>query len=543
MKKLAAITSCCAGFLAACVGPDSTPVAGTLVSANLASLGIGDKTLGTAFKAPPSSIGDGDGFSPQPFVNGDGNPSVMVVAHHSSTVGGGLNIGALDLITGEKITPLKLGPNFNTSNGFGYVQDLATKRFYVPTSTTAGVFTYSCINGNFKPSLNELPTLCQEVTPQSGTLAGTGDSLTADGLVIDRGFIYGAVGTSNGQLLVTCASATNINCTGHPKTLATDYQPGQNNVRVQDLGGGKFAVGFNRVATPISTLSAICFDIVSQTLCGRVDSLASGLTSQPLGLFNVNTLEGFCAFSIQAMTGTACIDFASQVRAVNLTTPNMSNPMYGTVTNMPGTGKYILTSLGGTRIECIDMAQAGASCGYKAIFTGTSPSPYGSAFHLNTSTGDMCLLTYNDSKQLGIFRANTTTGGLVEDLRCFAPGGVSATWRVENPVPRVCSRGTGTRWESATITTGQLSLDDVVTTEAYGGDITILNASTGQTLGRQVFLQTSVSINVSLAALGVNFDTNPAIDIQIRVLQSNGNNLRAGYKIPAQLDVKLVCGA
>jgi hypothetical protein len=46
-----------------------------------------------------------------------------------------------------------------------------------------------------------------------------------------------------------------------------------------------------------------------------------------------------------------------------------------------------------------------------------------------------------------------------------------------------------------------------------------------------------------LAALGVNYDTSPAIDIQIRVLQSNGNNLRAGYKIPAQLDVKLVCGA
>jgi hypothetical protein len=189
------------------------------------------------------------------------------------------------------------------------------------------------------------------------------------------------------------------------------------------------------------------------------------------------------------------------------------------------------------------MAQAGASCGSKAIFTGTSQPPYGSAFHLNTSTGDMCLLTYNDAKQLGIFRANTTTGGLVEDLRCFAPGGVSATWRVENPVPKVCSRGTGTRWESATITTGQLSLDDVVTTQAYGGDITILNASTGQTLGRQVFLQTGVSINVSLAALGVNYDTSPAIDIQIRVLQSNGNNLRAGYKIPAQLDVKLVCGA
>jgi hypothetical protein len=538
MKKLAAITLCCAGFLAACVGPDSTPVAGTLVSANLASLGAGDKTLGTAFKAPPSGIGDGDGFAPQPFVNGDGNPSVMVVGHHST----GLNIGALDLFTGEKITPLTLGLNFNTSNAFGYAQDPSTKRFYVPTSTTAGAFTYSCINGNFKPSLNEQPTLCQEVTPQSGVLAGAGSSLTADGLVIQSSLIYGAMGTSNGQLLVTCASVSNVNCAGFPKTLASDYvTSGGNNVRLQDLGGGKIAIGFNRSGA--NTVSAICFDLVSQITCGRIDSNATSTTSQPLGLFNNKTLIGFCAFSNEAMAQTSCADFEGQTRTVNLTTGNMASGTSGFAARMPDSGKYIITSIGGPNIECIDMAQAGASCGSTARFTGTSPPPYGSAFHLNTSTGDMCLLTYNDAKQLGIFRANTTTGGLVEDLRCFAPGGVSATWRVENPVPKVCSRGTGTRWESATITTGQLSLDDVVTTQAYGGDITILNASTGQTLGRQVFLQTGVSINVSLAALGVNYDTSPAIDIQIRVLQSNGNNLRAGYKIPAQLDVKLVCGA
>jgi len=539
MRKPVAIVLLCAGFLAACVGPDSTPAipTNTIVSADLVSLGGGDKTLGTAFKAPPSGIGDGDGFSPQPFVNGDGHPSVMVVAHHSND---GLNIGALDLYTGDKITPLKLGPNFTTSNGFEYAQDPVTKRFYIPTSTTAGAFTYSCINGNFKPSLAEAPTLCQEVTPVSATLAAANASLSADGLVIDKGLIYGAVGTSTGQLLITCASVSNVNCTGFPKTLATDYQPGSNNVRVQDLGGGKLAVGFNR--SPSAKVSAICFDIASQAQCGRADSLASGLTSQPLGLFNLNALQGFCAFSIEAMSATACIDFAGQTRGVNLTTANMSSPMYGTVTLMPGTGKYILTSLGGRQIECIDMALAGTSCGSQAIFTGTSQPPYGSAFHLNTSTGDMCLLTYNDSKQLGIFRANTTTGGLVEDLRCFAPGGVSATWRVENPVPKVCSRGTGTRWESATITTGNLTLDDVVTTEVFGGDITIMNASTGQTLGRQAFLQTGVPVSVSLASLGVNYDTNPSIDVQIRVLQSNGNNLRAGYKITAQLDVKLVCG-
>lgn len=537
MKLLASMVCLCASMLAACVGPDSTPNASPLVSADLASLGVGDKTLGTAFKAPPTDIGDGDGFAPQPFINGDGHPSVMVVAHHTPN----LSIGALDLYKGEKITPISLGQNIYTSSGFGYAQDPTTKRFYVPTSTTAGVFTYSCINGNFKPSLKEVPTLCQEVTPQSGPLANTNASLTADGFVIDGNFIYGAMGTSNGQLLVTCASVSNVNCTGFPKTLATDYLRGSNNVRMQNLGGGKFAVGFNRA--PDSKLSAVCFDIASQAQCGRVDSTAVGLTSQPVGLFNAGALNGFCAFSIEAMSGAACIDFGGQNRPVNLTVANMPSPMHGTVTNMPGTGKYILTSLGASRIECIDMSQGGASCGSKANFTGTSSSPYGSAFHLNTSTGDMCLLTYNHDKQLGIFRANTTTGELLEDLRCFAPGGVSATWRVENPVPKVCSRGTGTRWESATITTGNLSLDDVLTTETYGGDITILNASTGQVLGRQVFAQTGIPIDLSLTRMGVNYDSNPSLDIQIRILQSNGNNLRAGYKITAQLDVKLVCGA
>lgn len=537
MKLLALMFCLCASMLAACVGPDSTPDASPLVSADLASLGVGDKTLGTAFKAPPTGIGDGDGFAPQPFVNGDGHPSVMVVAHHTAN----LSIGALDLHTGEKITPLILGQNINTSNAFGYAQDPATKRFYVPTSTTSGVFTYSCINGNFKPSLQESPTLCQEVTPLSGQLANSGSGLSADGLIIDNSLIYGAAGTSSNQLLITCASVGNVNCTGYPKTLASDYARGYGNVRVQDLGDRKIAIGFNRSGSGM--VSSICFDLASQSTCGRVDSNATSTTSQPLGLFNVKTLIGFCAFSNEAMAQTVCVDFSGQARPVNITTGNMQSGTSGFVVRMPDSGKYIITSLGGPKIECIDMAQNGASCGSTEKFTGTSPSPYGSAFHLNTSTGDMCLLTYNDSKQLGIFRANTTTGALVEDLRCFAPGGVSATWRVENPVPKVCSRGTGTRWESATITTGNLSLDDVVTTETYGGDITIVNASTGQVLGRQVFAQTGIPIDLSLTRMGVNYDSNPSLDIQIRVLQSNGNNLRAGYKITAQLDVKLVCGA
>jgi hypothetical protein len=506
------------------------------VSANVTDVGAGQKNLGTTFTQPPSEIGNGDGFAPQPFVNGDGNPAVMVVAHHNT----GLNIGSLDLYTAQKITPITLAANVNTSNGFGYVQDLNTKRFYVPTSTSAGVFTYSCINGNFKPSLNEQPTLCQEVTPVSGTLASAGSSLSADGLVISNGAIYGAMGTSNGLLIVTCASVSNVNCAGYPKTIAADYQPGSNNVRLQDLGEGKIAVGFNRTAN--SKVSAICFDLTSQSICARVDSQATGLTSQPMGWFDGKTLQGFCAFSIEAMSQTACVDFAGQARPVNVTVGNMSSPMYGMVTRMPGTGKYMVTSLGGNNIECIDMALGGQSCGSTPKFTGTIVSPYGSAFHLNTSTGDMCLLTYNDAKKLGIFRVNTTTGQLTEDLRCFAPGGVSATWRVADPVPKVCPRAKGTRWESASISTGNLTLDGAPSAEVLGGDVTVTQVGSGQILARQVFAQAGLPISVSLSALGIQYENNPSLDIQIRLLQSNGFELRAGYQMTAKLDVKLVCG-
>lgn len=216
--------------------------------------------------------------------------------------------------------------------------------------------------------------------------------------------------------------------------------------------------------------------------------------------------------------------------------------MYGLATRLPETGKYMITTLGGNGIECLDMAQSGASCGNTPMFTGTGANPYGSAFHLNTSTGDMCLLTYNDSRKLGIFRANTRTGELIEDLRCFAPGGVSATWRVNNPVPSVCPRAAGTRWDTATISTGILMLDGVATSEIYGGDITIYSTSTGQMLARQQFGQTGVPALIPLAALGVAYANNPTLDISIRVLQGSGYELRAGYQITAQLDVKLACG-
>ena len=540
MRTLTFIALASFSLLAACVGPEDPPALesppAAPVSANVTDVGAGQKNLGTTFTQPPSEIGNGDGFAPQPFVNGDGNPAVMVVAHHNT----GLNIGSLDLYTAQKITPITLAANVNTSNGFGYVQDLNTKRFYVPTSTSAGVFTYSCINGNFKPSLNEQPTLCQEVTPVSGTLASAGSSLSADGLVISNGAIYGAMGTSNGLLIVTCASVSNVNCAGYPKTIAADYQPGSNNVRLQDLGEGKIAVGFNRTAN--SKVSAICFDLTSQSSCARVDSQATGLTSQPMGWFDGKTLQGFCAFSIEAMSQTACVDFAGQGRPVNVTVGNMSSPMYGMVTRMPGTGKYMVTSLGGNNIECIDMALGGQSCGSTPKFTGTIVSPYGSAFHLNTSTGDMCLLTYNDAKKLGIFRVNTTTGQLTEDLRCFAPGGVSATWRVADPVPKVCPRAKGTRWESASITTGNLTLDGAASAEVLGGDVTVTQVGSGQILARQVFAQAGLPISVSLSALGIQYENNPSLDIQIRLLQSNGFELRAGYQMTAKLDVKLVCG-
>ena len=540
MRTLRFIALASFSLLAACVGPEDPPALesppAAPVSANVTDVGAGQKNLGTTFTQPPSEIGNGDGFAPQPFVNGDGNPAVMVVAHHNT----GLNIGSLDLYTAQKITPVTLAANVNTSNGFGYVQDLNTKRFYVPTSTSAGVFTYSCINGNFKPSLNEQPTLCQEVTPVSGTLARAGSSLSADGLVISNGAIYGAMGTSNGLLIVTCASVSNVNCAGYPKTIAADYQPGSNNVRLQDLGEGKIAVGFNRTAN--SKVSAICFDLTSQSICARVDSQATGLTSQPMGWFDGKTLQGFCAFSIEAMSQTACVDFAGQARPVNVTVGNMSSPMYGMVTRMPGTGKYMVTSLGGNNIECIDMALGGQSCGSTPKFTGTIVSPYGSAFHLNTSTGDMCLLTYNDAKKLGIFRVNTTTGQLTEDLRCFAPGGVSATWRVADPVPKVCPRAKGTRWESASITTGNLTLDGAASAEVVGGDVTVTQVGSGQILARQVFAQAGLPISVSLSALGIQYENNPSLDIQIRLLQSNGFELRAGYQMTAKLDVKLVCG-
>lgn len=534
LALLSASLGAAALMLSACTGPDSEAAPTAPVLANVVALGDASRNLGQVFTAPPRNIGNGDGFAPQPFVNGDGNASVMVVAHHEN----GLNIGALDLVTTTRITPLRLGGNEQTSNGFGYVQDPDTKRFYVPTST-GNAFTYSCINGNFRPSLGESPSLCAAVTPSAGNPAQTGSNLSADGLAIYRGAIFGAVGTTAGELQVTCADAFNNNCSGYPKVLATDYQPGSNNVRFQDLGSNKIAIGFNRTGGQVS---AICFDVVTQAACGRVDSNATGTTSQPLGYFSGNQLTGFCAFSAAQMNAMACKDFAGNtIGGLQVTTANQGSPMYGMATRMPGSGKYIITSLGGNQIECLDMSNAGASCGSTPNFTGTTASPYGTAFHQNTSTGDLCLLTYNDPAQLGIFRVNPSTGALTEDLRCFAPGGVSTTWRVSNPVPQVCQSGNGVNWNTVTVTTGALTLDGTAVASIYGGDISILEVPSGRLIARQRFASTGAQVDVDLMALGVSYIRYPSLDIRLRVLQNNDFELRAGHQITANLQVRVSC--
>lgn len=520
--------------MGACTGPDQETSTAPLL-ANVATLGDATRNLGQVFTEPPRNIGSGDGFAPQPFVNGDGNAAVMVVAHHQT----GLHIGALDLVTTTRITPLRLGGSEQTSNGFGYVQDPDTKRFYVPTST-GSTFTYSCINGNFRPSQGESPTLCAAVTPSAGTPARTGSDLSADGLAIYRGAIFGALGSTAGELQVTCADAFNNNCSGYPKVLATDYQPGANNVRFQDLGSNKIAIGFNRTGGQVS---AVCFDMVTQAACGRVDSTANSLTSQPLGYFSGSQLTGFCAFSAEQMNNMACEDLAgTAIGGLQVTTANQGSAQYGMATRMPNSGKYIITSLGGSRIECLDMANAGASCGSTPNFTGTTASPYGSAFHQNSSTGDLCLLTYNDPAQLGIFRVDATTGGLTEDLRCFAPGGVNTTWRVSDPVPQVCANANGVNWNTLTVTTGPLTLDGVEVTQTYGGDISVLEVPSGRLVARQRFSRTGGDIGVDLAALGVEYSRYPTLDIRLRVLQNNDYELRAGHQMTASLQVRVSCG-
>ena len=113
-----------------------------VANASVSLVGDSSRSLGQVFTEPPKNIGNGDGFAPQPFIDGEGHAAVMVVAHHSR----GLNIGALDLVTTSRITPLVLGGSELTANGFGYVQDPLTKRIYVPTDTN-GQFTYTASFG------------------------------------------------------------------------------------------------------------------------------------------------------------------------------------------------------------------------------------------------------------------------------------------------------------------------------------------------------------------------------------------------------------
>ena len=505
-----------------------------VANASVSLVGDSSRSLGQVFTEPPKNIGNGDGFAPQPFIDGDGNAAVMVVAHHSR----GLNIGALDLVTTSRITPLVLGGSELTANGFGYVQDPLTKRIYVPTDTN-GQFTYSCINGDFRISLGETPSLCTSVKPNAGSPALVGSSLSADGLAIYADSIYGALGTSNYLIQLTCADRNNNNCNGYPITLATDYSANQaNNVRFQVLGDNKIAVGFNGNN---GLVSAVCFDLIAQASCGRVDSTTAAASSQPLGYFSGTTLTGFCAFSAAQMNAMTCKDFSGNlISGLQVNASNQNSPGYGLSTYMPGTGKYIVTSLSGT-IQCLDMANGGISCGTTPNFTGTSAVPYGSAFYKNESTGDLCLLTYNDGSQLGIFRADPITGQLNEDLRCVAVGGVQTTWRVNDPVPQVCPNTNGTEWGNLVVTTGALTLDGAPVSATFGGDISVLDVTTGRQLARQSFGSTGSILTVNLTSLGVSYTNARNLDIKLRVLQSNGHEMRAGYQMNASLQVLVNC--
>ncbi len=525
------------GLGSACTERPQSPAAPVKATATVQSIGGADRTLGTRFTQPPANIGDGDGFAPQPFVNGDGHPSVMVVAHHEN----GLKVGALNLYTSERITPLHLGTD-RTSNGFGYVQDPQTRRFYVPTTNSAGALTFSCLNGNFRPSQGETVSLCTALMPSSGPLSQTGSNLSADGLAHLNSRIYGAAALTDGSLQVVCAATDGTACAGYPKTLASDAQVGRaNSVRFQSLNETKIAVSFSRTSGEVS---AVCFDLLSAQSCGRVDSTATATPSMPLGVHTAaGALTGFCAFTSEQIASSACVSLAGEsLSGMQWITQNLSSAQYGMAVRMPGTGRYILTSLGSNDIVCIDMSAQGRSCGITPKFTGTSAAPYGSAFHENTSTGQWCLLTYNDSKQLGIFRVDTATGALTEDLRCFAPGGVSSTWRVNDPIPSVCPRLSGSQWATLTVTLGALTLDDAPVSEAFGGDISVLDPSSGQLLARKLFAKTGTDITLSLPEVGIDLAKQRTLDVQVRVLQPNGYQLRAGYQVSAKLAVDLTCG-
>jgi hypothetical protein len=522
--------------LLACAGGDQPPTV-QRVNASVQTVTNPDRTLGTRFTAPPTNIGNGDGFAPQPFVNGDGHPAVMVVGHHSS----GLEVGALDLATAERIVPISLGGDA-TSNGFGYVQDPSTKRFYIPTSNTStNQLTISCLEGGFKPSLGETVSRCGTLEPVSGVLSRSGSELTADGLSFRNGRLYGAAGLADGRLQLICITVDGSPCAGFPLTLAADLLVGQaNNVRFQALDDDRIAIGFNNNA---NALSAVCVDLSTTSSCGRVNAASNALTSQPLGLYSdTGSLRGFCAFSSASMTALACQTLdGNLVSGLNVTTPNQNSPQYGMAVRMPGSGKYMLTSLSGLYISCIDMAANGQSCGDTPRYSGTNANPYGSSFFKNQSTGDMCLLTYGDSKELGIFNVNVSSGALTEDLRCFATGGVAATWRISDPIPSVCPRVESAEWGDVTVNLGPLLLDGQPSPNTYGGDISIYDPNTSLLLSRRVFAQTNSVEILPLATLGIQLNRYRALEVQVRVLRANGYQLSAGYEMAASVRVDLAC--
>lgn len=535
-KLLRAFGGALALSLVACAGGDQPPQI-VRVNASVQTVVNPDRTLGTRFTAPPKNIGNGDGFAPQPFVNGDGHPAVMVVGHHST----GLEVGALDLATAERIVPISLGGDA-TSNGFGYVQDPSSKRFYIPTSNTStNQLTISCLEGGFKPSLGETVSRCGTLLPVAGALSRSGSELTADGMSIRNGRLYGAAGLADGRLQLICITVDGSSCAGFPMTLATDLSVGQaNNVRFQTLDDDRIAIGFNNSA---NALSAVCVDLSTASPCGRVNASSNSLTSQPLGLYtDTGSLRGFCAFSSASMAALACQTLdGNLVSGLNVSTPNQNSPHHGMAVRMPGTGKYMLTSLSGPYISCIDMAASGQSCGDTPRYSGTSANPYGSSFFKNQSTGDMCLLTYGDSKELGIFNVNVVSGALTEDLRCFASGGVSATWRISDPIPSACPRLETAEWGNVTVNLGPLLLDGQPTSNVYGGDISIYEPATGLLLSRRVFAKTNTVETLPLATLGIQLNKYRTLEVQVRVLRANGYQLSAGYEMTASVSVDLAC--
>jgi hypothetical protein len=91
------------------------------------------------------------------------------------------------------------------------------------------------------------------------------------------------------------------------------------------------------------------------------------------------------------------------------------------------------------------------------------------------------------------------------------------------------------------VTTGALTLDGAPVSATFGGDISVLDVTTGRQLARQSFGSTGSILTVNLTSLGVSYANARNLDIKLRVLQSNGREMRAGYQMSASLEVLVNC--